>query len=408
MKVTPASRLTLRPLVIHEKRKHYIVEEPASGEFYEMPQVCIDAIERIRAGETLEEAEGELKQAYPDEEVDMLAFADQLLELELVAEVDGASVGATVPAAESRRADSSRREEGAAGGGAGALGRLLFHRRLLPVYALLAAANVLLFVLVPALRPHYRDPAVFPSMTANTLLWLALTLGILLFHEWGHLLAVRAEGLSSRLGIGHRLFLVVFEMDMTGVWRLPARRRYVPFLGGLCFDMLLLFAIQTVRLFWGEAFPLADNILGAAVYAILLTVFYQALFYMKTDLYYVIENATGVYNLMETSRSWLARRLRRAGAGEVIFEGEERIVRRYAWFYLAGVALSLLIGLFYLLPVLVYMVAVSVPKLAEPPGSLGFWDAVVFLAELVLMGALLLYSWTRGRAEARHGRDRAA
>ena len=40
-------------LIFAEDNKHYIVEDITSGEFYEMPEVCIEAIKLIEKGEKL-------------------------------------------------------------------------------------------------------------------------------------------------------------------------------------------------------------------------------------------------------------------------------------------------------------------------------------------------------------------
>ena len=53
------------PIEIRKDKKHYIVEDQTSGEFYEMPEVCIDAINLINQGEQLGEIERELKEKLP-------------------------------------------------------------------------------------------------------------------------------------------------------------------------------------------------------------------------------------------------------------------------------------------------------------------------------------------------------
>ncbi|MFL6559120.1 MAG: hypothetical protein ACJ8MO_23750, partial [Bacillus sp. (in: firmicutes)] len=79
MNLTLHSRLLLVPVNIRKDKKHYIVEDIALGEFYEMPRVCIDAIHLINNGGSIEEIERVLKDKYPNDEVDMLDFAEQLL-----------------------------------------------------------------------------------------------------------------------------------------------------------------------------------------------------------------------------------------------------------------------------------------------------------------------------------------
>ena len=74
LKLTLQSQITLYPLSIQKDKKNYIVEEPVSGDFFEMPKICIDAIERINEGQTLGDIEIELREKYPNEKVDMIEF----------------------------------------------------------------------------------------------------------------------------------------------------------------------------------------------------------------------------------------------------------------------------------------------------------------------------------------------
>lgn len=388
MNLCMESRLKLCSLTIHEKRRHYIVEDAESGEFYEMPYVCIEAIRLLENNLTLGEAEKQLKADFPQEEVDIMAFAEQLLELDLVEEADGHHIPRKHPSK-----GTEGKEQRIINGG---IGKWVFSNYSIGLYGAMLISVIALWAVHPNLFPRYTDLFVSDLMVINSVVWLVLSLAIVLVHEWGHYMAVKAQGLTSRLGIGHRLFLVVFETEMNGVWRLPAKKRYVPYLGGLCFDITLLFSATVIRLVWGGTVPLLDSIMALAGLCLLINILYQFLFFMKTDLYYVIENATGVYNLMENSKAWLSRFLPfTAPDGAVIYEGESKIVRWYAWFYIAGFILSAGLFLFYLLPQTIYAVRLSLPKLSLAWTNPVFWDGAVFLLECLLMIGLLAYSWLR-------------
>lgn len=72
------------PIHIRKDRKHYIVEDITRQEYYEMPEICVEAIDLLQSGHTLEEIEGVLIKKYPDEIVDIQAFLAQLWELKLL------------------------------------------------------------------------------------------------------------------------------------------------------------------------------------------------------------------------------------------------------------------------------------------------------------------------------------
>jgi len=82
------SQVKLTPLVIHRQKKNIIVEDVRMKEYYEMTPASADAIEAIQAGRNLGEIEDELKKRYPDEEIDMIQFVSDLVELGLVTELD--------------------------------------------------------------------------------------------------------------------------------------------------------------------------------------------------------------------------------------------------------------------------------------------------------------------------------
>lgn len=92
MKLSPQSKLSLHPLQIRQDKKHYIVEDNQSGEFFEMPKVCIDAIEMMNDGKSLGEIEPSLIDSYPNEDVELIPFAEQLIDFGLVKEIDGKKV----------------------------------------------------------------------------------------------------------------------------------------------------------------------------------------------------------------------------------------------------------------------------------------------------------------------------
>lgn len=83
---------------------------------------------------------------------------------------------------------------------------------------------VVVFAVRPGLWPSASD--LFPlgspvlSVIALTVVMCALR-GL---HELCHWLAARAEGVKARVRIDRRLYMLVFETDLTGLWGLPRRR----------------------------------------------------------------------------------------------------------------------------------------------------------------------------------------
>ena len=95
MELTLNSTVCLHTIQFRKEQKNYIVKDTITGEKYEMPPLWIDALAMMRDGFLLGEIEAKLKEEYPAEEVNILAFTRQLLELELVGMVDGEEIACT-------------------------------------------------------------------------------------------------------------------------------------------------------------------------------------------------------------------------------------------------------------------------------------------------------------------------
>lgn len=391
MSLSLDSKLVLVPLVIRRDKKNYIVEDQTTGEFYEMPAICIDAIQLISEGNQLKTVEETLIEKYPNEEVDLLDFSEQLLDLRLVAEIDGVKVKV--------KAEQHNKENHGFLSIPPLLGKIFFNRLSYALYAILFIVNLFLFLVNPSLFPEYKDLFIFDFMALNITVWMIISLCLVLIHEFGHILAMRAHGLPTKLEIGHRLFLVVLETDMSSVWKIPSKNRNILYSAGLCFDTTILFLALAGQLIFAEGPALFLNILNVIVLDTFIRMVYQCCIYMKTDLYYVFENISGCYNLMENAqqiiRKWLPF-LKFSGKTEAIIYNEERkTIFLYAIFYFVGVLLTLALFAFYYIPQLLFAWGQVLPGFWKAPTTLQFWDAMIFSVQIFIVLLLLLYSWRR-------------
>jgi hypothetical protein len=137
---------------------------------------------------------------------------------------------------------------------------------------------------------------------------------LLLVHEWFHTLAGRRLGLSSSLGIGRRLYFMVFETSLDGLVTVPRRKRYLPILAGMLADLLVVAIFTMVagllRRSDGSQ-PMVGAICLAMAFATLLRFAWQFYFYLQTDLYLLIVTALGCVDLHKTARRTLANRMNR-------------------------------------------------------------------------------------------------
>ncbi|MGV2940356.1 hypothetical protein AB5I83_12240 [Mesobacillus sp. LC4] len=386
MNVSYESVVTLYPLKIRKDKKYYIVEDEATGEFYEMSEVCITAIKLLLQKKTLTEIEKSLVSDYPGEEINLIDFVNQLLKLELVSAIDGEAIhGIRLVKNHSGFSWIPK-----------VVGHFFFNSKSSKLYLFVLIAIVGLFLFNPELFPRYSDLFAFDLMVQNMVALLLISFLLVILHEFGHVLAVRSEGLPAKIEVGNRLFFVVLETDMSQVWKLPAEKRNKLFLAGMYFDILVLFLALAAQVLVSEE-TIITGLLKLIVLNTFIRLIFQAAVFMKTDLYYVLENKTGCYNLMENGRNFLAEWLPFLRVPETeTFDGEERIVRRYAYFYLAGILLTFAITASYYIPQMVFAVNdIMLPGFLEPISSIRFWDSVVFLLQIVLVLGLLLYSWSK-------------
>ncbi|WP_339254450.1 peptidase [Sporosarcina sp. FSL W8-0480] len=390
MKVTLLSKFALFPLSIQKDKKNYIVEEPISGDFFEMPLICIDAIERMNSGQTLGEIEKELREKYPDEDVEMIEFGEQLIELGLVQEVDGEKI---IRKGKSRAADGFTWLPAS-------VGRFFFNQFSNKIYIVLLLINILLIVRNPALFPHYKDIFLFDSMMLNILTYMTISLVLIVIHEFGHVLAIRSYDLPAKLGIGNRLIFVVFETDLTAAWKLKPRQRNILYFAGMSFEQICMVIALSIQLLFPGANAIVIGILGIVVFDIFIKTLYQCCFYMKTDVYYFVENSTGCYNLMESGKQYLSKWLPFLGSDTTdteAFDGEQRIVRMYSVFYVIGILLTLSLIVFYFLPQAHYAYSHVFSNLLGAKTPAAFWDAIAFIGQTAILLGLLVYTKIKKR-----------
>jgi hypothetical protein len=353
-----------------------------------MPEVCIDAIDLINQGFSLGEIETSLIEKFPNEEVNLVDFANQLFELGLIDQLDGEKIEKKHISKEpSRMLWVSPK-----------LGRFFFNKFTVLLYSVILVLNIVIFIVHPSLFPHRDDIIVFYIMFVNVIFWMAFSFLFVLIHEFVHVLAIRAHNLPTKMEIGHRMFFVVLLTDMSSIWRLPPKDRNILFLAGLYFDSILLFLALITQLFFPNSSNFIIGLVHLATFDIVLRMIFQCCIYMKTDLYYVFENISGCYNLMENAKQAINKRLsflKLQQMDEVIFSGEKRTVSFYTLLYFLGFVITIFLYFHYYIPEIIHVGEQILPGFINSPTSLLFWDAVVFSLQVGIFILLLLNSWRK-------------
>jgi putative peptide zinc metalloprotease protein len=398
-RVRPDSRLDIVPLAVVRDGEEFVVGNPQSGIFVSVPEVAVVALRQLQEGATVAEA-GEAASGHAGQPVNVLEFAEALVELGLVAAID------ECPLQQGSSADVAWIE-----GVRPELARPFFSRAAWIVYGAMFVFSLATFAARPELWPSFEDFFFYPNPAVSVV--TVVVAGILLgaCHEACHWLAARAAGVGARFRVSRRLFLPVFETDVSQLWSVPRRARYSVFLAGLAFDTVVLATALALRLLWMEGLvdlpPLVVRFLAAVVLLNVIGIGFQALVFLRTDLYAVLLTVLGCRNLYRVNFLILKAKLRRLTLDERreladAHPRDHQVARWFGILYVFGLAWAAW-----------YFVAIFVPGtvllagwmfhsiFGAPIRSASFWEAFSIGVVAALQALVPLVVFVRERALAR-------
>ena len=277
------------------------------------------------------------------------------------------------------------------------LGRAAFSIPAWICYAAMVTSAVTAVLRDHSLLPTPQSMLFSDYLTVVTVVLFSAQIPLVLLHECLHMLAGRRLDLPSRLTIGRRLYFIVAETVLTGLWRVPRQKRYLVLLAGMLGDVVAIAALVDLAALLTHS-PVARVLLGIA-YVTVLRLTWQLYFYLETDLYYVLSTALGTVDLQTNARRelrrWTARAMGRPG-GPVDPPSRERFYSRlYAPLLAIGYLFSLT-ALVVSLPPVVHRIAAGLR--AGPARSVDrFLDSSVFLGLILLQVAVLVTLAVRER-----------
>jgi len=229
----------------------------------------------------------------------------------------------------------------------------------------------------------------------------------LFVHEFAHLVAARALGVNSRLAISHRLWYLVAETDLTGLWSVPKGKRYLPILAGAIVDAtsgcLLLLLVYANDLYGMRLPDRAVHLLRAIAFVYLMRLAWQCLLYMRTDFYYVIAAFFNCKSLMRDTETFLRNlmsglfsRIRKVDQSSIPAK-ERRVISIYAVLWIGGrvVALSLLWAVTIPVAILYIKNLASVFRTGYAVDRANFVDSVLVAAYFLIPTVAGFALWFR-------------
>ncbi|WP_433436970.1 hypothetical protein [Nonomuraea sp. CA-141351] len=399
MTVPGSATVRLRPLsVVPEGEDEVLVGDPATGTFVTIPAVGGVVIAALQRGASLDEAAAEAEE-FAGQPVNVPSFVATLGELGFLAEDAGDENPGDGAAAEpvrtapiqARRWMTGIRPE---------MVRPFFGPVAWTCYAACLLFALGVFALRPGLIPDPAEDAFpFDDIGLSALAWLPFVWFAAASHECGHWLGARALGIQTRFGVDRRMWMLVFETDLTQLWTLPRRQRYGPLLAGLAVDSVLLAVLLTGRLLidtghWSAA-DLVGSLLAAWVFIKVMQMLWQSLVFLRTDLYAVLVNALGCRNLWRVKSLMLREAFGRLTAEEAeeladSTETDLRVGRWFRWVWLVGFLGVAAWFCVLLLPVFAEVLRWAADGLAEGPLAAAFWYRLLCAGLLLGPEALAL------------------
>ncbi|MFI0480389.1 hypothetical protein [Actinomadura sp. 9N215] len=354
MPVTAESRVELHPLQFRDEGGgQWIVGRADIGEFVEVPAEAATFLRALGGGTDLDGARDRVRGAH-GEDIDAVSFVDDLVDLGFVARLDGVAIG------EPPRPPSLRR---------------LRPEHVRWVFRWPVLVGVYAFVLA-GLAASARRGDLFPSFhvyfitgsQSVNLAWnTAMVLTAIAIHEFWHLAAARVDGVHARFGLGTRLQVLVAQTTVAGLWGASRRARFRVYLAGVTSDLVIIAGCSlAVEVFAPSGFALRS--LQALSLSLLLSIAQQFALYMRTDMYFVLQESLRCKNLYAdgwryvryvTRRTAAALFDRQAPANPLhdVPSHERRPVKVYSWLMVLGSFVSVALFLYYQGPILVYLFA---------------------------------------------------
>jgi putative peptide zinc metalloprotease protein len=393
--------LRIRPFTVVRQGDDFLVGDSGSAVYVVLPDIGVRVLRMLAAGRTIGDCTAAM--AADGTDVDVADFAGSMIEVGL-AEISahGSDDGPADDGLGPERDQAVRPR----------WGRIASGPAVWTLSAGCAIGAVALVAVRPALFPSVNDIFFLSTPVRSTVGLILMTLVLRAIHEGCHWLAARAEGVRATFSVSRRLYLLVFETDLTRMWGLPRRRRFWPLLAGMAFDVAVLFVVLLIRqaanLGWWHPGGQTARVLAALTFIQIAGILPQFFVFLRTDVYGVLVTATGCFDLWRVTRLRLRQRLRLARPEHLaqVATAHPRdlaVARWFVWVYAAGLLFAGWFFVAYFVPATIRLVVWVVQTVAAADlGGEAFWEAIAF--GMLLLSSRILTVWVAIRDALRRRR----
>ncbi|WSG22698.1 hypothetical protein OHB30_17725 [Streptomyces europaeiscabiei] len=387
-------RVSFHPLQFRKDRDEWLAGRQGNDRIVAVPKVGMAAMRLLAAGSTVEETRSRLR-ADIGRDLDVRAFVEQLADAGLVASVGDRHFPFT-PAPVSLPWIEPRHV------------RWVMSPVLHVVVLAIPLAGLLTLALSPRAMPSWSD-LLWSDYGTFTLVVQCLVAWFLIgLHELAHLGTARAAGVPGRVRLGTRLQFLVAQTEVSGIWLKSRRERLTVYLSGPALDGAI----------WGGcilavALGVHHLLLPVVAMTLLASLANQCLVFMRTDLYFVVQDLTGCRNLYGDAGRYLrhvgARLAARPSQNPLrsLHDTERRVLQVYALATAAGTLVCVFFGLRFLLDVSWPLLNRSVMHLYSGADPLVRLDALATVLLITGLQALWVHLWWRRHADGVWAASRA-
>jgi putative peptide zinc metalloprotease protein len=390
--IAPRSRVQLHRLHMRKDGNEWIVGRKRTGEFISVPTVAVELIRRMDGNHTLADVEKAVA-AGAGVRVDVTQFVEELQDLGFIRSIDGRVVRNNEPPVSLTWLKPRHMQ-------------WVWNPNVWLAYLIVVASAAVVCALVPSTLPRHADLLWSSHVSVTVLGNFVLGWTLLYLHELGHLGAARACGVPGRISLGTRLQFLVAQTDVSGMWAVGLRRRVVVYLAGTIVDIGILATALLVR-FTTDPHSVSHALSGAVVVIVVSAIPFQLLVFMRTDLFFVLQDYLRCRNLFDDGSAyskWLAHRLvcvlrrqppQRSDPSKSLPVNEQTAIRYYALLLALGVPVCLGAGLYFTLPFLVSLAEQTLENFWSGNSTMERVDALLTAAAGLFGVALWARVWAR-------------
>lgn len=403
------ARVAVYPFTRQFEGQEVMIGRSDTAVFLVLPSDAVELLDDLAKGKTVGEAQSLYQQKYgevPDLE-DLLDILEQKGFVQLYLKDKAAQSHSVIKTTSRLRTAKPTPVRFHFANFPRSLARRVFSHHILISCGVLIGLALVAIALDSSIVPGWNAHFFKENFTLMRLVLLPINYFTLFLHEMAHLVAARAVGVSSRLGISNRMWYLVAETDMTGIWAVPRNQRYLPFLAGSLLDatsaavlVLVLFAQDYG---WVMLHPVVFQLSRAMLLTYLMRLLWQCYLFIRTDFYFVIANFFRCKSLMKDTEVFLCnqlaricRSIRRVDQSHIPV-GERGVIRWYALLWLLGRIAALCSLLFITIPLLwhYYLMIFAVLNAGYQANPYAFIDGLLMAFLILAPQGFGFWLWIR-------------